>query len=38
MKRSRFTGTEIIGILKAAGAGVPLTDLCRTHGFSKRAF
>jgi hypothetical protein len=38
MKRSRFTENQIISILKEAEAGVPVTDLCRTHGFSKSSF
>ena len=38
MKRSKFTETQILKILKEAEAGVPLNDLCRTHGFSKSAF
>jgi putative transposase len=38
MKGSRFTELKIINILKEAEAGVPVTDLCRTYGFSKSSF
>lgn len=38
MKRSRFSENQIIKILKEAEAGVPLNDLCRSHGFSKSSF
>jgi putative transposase len=38
MRRKRFSENQIIKILKEAESGVPLTDLCRTHGFSKSGF
>ena len=38
MKRSRFSETQIVKILKEAEAGVALEDLSRQHGFSKSAF
>lgn len=38
MKRSRFSENQIINILKEAEVGVPVADLCRTHGFSKSSF
>jgi len=38
MKRKRYTETQIIGILKEAEQGVPVTDLCRKHGMSNATF
>ena len=38
MKRSTFTETQIVQILKEAEAGVALDQLSRQHGFSKSAF
>ncbi len=38
MKKSRFTESQIIGILKDAESGVPVTELCRTHGMSDATF
>ncbi len=38
MKRSKFSETQIINILKEAEAGVPLVDLVRKYGFSKSAY
>lgn len=34
MKRSRFTDSQIIAILKQAEAGTPVPELCREHGIS----
>ena len=34
MKKSRFTDSQIIGILKQAEAGTPVPELCRSHGIS----
>jgi putative transposase len=38
MKRSRFTDSQIIAILKEAESGVRVPDLCRTHGMSDATF
>ena len=38
MKRSRFTETRIVKILKEAEAGVAVEELSRQHGFSKSTF
>ena len=38
MKKSRFTDSQIIGILKQAEAGTPVPELCREHGISSATF
>lgn len=34
MKRSRFTESQIIAVLKEGEAGMPVAELCRKHGVS----
>lgn len=38
MKKSRYTDSQIIAILKQAEAGTPIPDLCREHGMSSASF
>jgi putative transposase len=38
MKRTRFTETQIVSILKEADAGAKVKDLCRKHGISDATY
>ena len=38
MKKSRFTETQIVSVLKEADAGVKVEELCRTHGISSATY
>jgi putative transposase len=38
MKKSKYSESQIVTILKEAEAGVSLEDLVRQHGFSKASF
>jgi putative transposase len=38
MKKSRFSESQIINILKQADAGTPVPELCREHGMSSALF
>ena len=38
MKRSRFTDTQIVAILREGDSGVNVTELCRQHGISNATY
>ena len=38
MKRSKFSESQVVNILKEAEAGVALDEQIRQHGFSKASF
>ena len=38
MKNGRFSDAKIMGILRQAESGVPVTELCREHGMSNASF
>lgn len=38
MKKSKFTETQIVSILKQADAGIPVKDVCRQAGISTAAY
>ncbi|MDP4216858.1 MAG: transposase, partial [Bacteroidota bacterium] len=38
MKKTRFTDTQIVGILKQQEGGIPTKELCREHGISAATF
>lgn len=38
MKKSRFTDSQIMAVLKQAEGGAPVPDLCREHGISSATF
>jgi putative transposase len=38
MKKSRYTDSQIMAILKQAEAGAPIPELCREHGMSAASF
>jgi putative transposase len=38
MKQSKYSDAQIMGILKQAESGVPVSELCREHGMSNASF
>ena len=38
MRKSRYSDSQILSILKQGEAGTPVPDLCRKHGMSSATF
>lgn len=38
MKKSRFTESQIVAVLKEGAAGMPVAELCRKHGISNATY
>jgi len=38
MKKSRFTESQIVAILKEGDAGVPVAEIVRKHGISRNTY
>ena len=38
MKNGRFSDAQIMGVLKQAEGGLPVSELCREHGMSSASF
>lgn len=38
MKKSRFTESQIVAVLKEGEAGMPVAELCRKHGVSSATY
>ncbi len=38
MKKSRYSDSQIMAIIKQADSGTPVPELCREHGMSSASF
>jgi putative transposase len=38
MKKSRFTESQIVSILKSADAGMKVSEVCRKHGIAEATY
>jgi putative transposase len=38
MKKSRYSDSQMLAIIKQAESGVPISELCREHGMSNASF
>ena len=38
MKKSKYSDSQILSILKQAESGIPVPELCREHGMSSASF
>lgn len=38
MRRTRFTETQILGVLKQVEGGLAVKDVCREHGISENTY